>query len=523
MRNKSPARIIKYSIVPIVLLIITNMMFCRVLKLGVVDDLFPKLPTIIITHVCIISSVYIVLLGILINTKKITEAGFFLLTSICFGLIMMVLVPAWSIPDSGSHYIATYRFSNKLLGLGKEFEWYGRKEDCTFFAEIWNRNVNPNTFSYGTLANNIHLLCKDSELIKIPFSAEYMTYYSPINYLPQIIGLTIGRLLGLGSAVCIYLARFFVLIFYSLGCFYSIKKTPVGKSIFAFVCLLPMPLMIGNSFSYDAIVIIVTMNFIASIFRLSDNMNSKFYFIEALICSFLLGATKAGGYVLLLPLVIVLARKRHNKKSIIYIISIIFTCVASMLLFDLVLQDANNYFQLGSEDSPNLSASWAYMHPFNYLKLCFVTFAKQSPSLVLGMMGEYLGWLEKTLPKFLLIFMGIIIIAYSLLEKDKVNFGKKDVLACVLSIFMMLVIAPSMLLSSTPIGSNTIMGLQGRYFLPILPIILLLLTKSLRSKKISKIIASTKTSEKIRFSLMYTYSLLMCIAIYYMLRMYLCR
>ena len=52
-----------------------------------------------------------------------------------------------------------------------------------------------------------------------------------------------------------------------------------------------------------------------------------------------------------------------------------------------------------------------------------------------------------------------------------------DQLWMLLTAVLFIVFSPAMLLSYTDEGAETIRGLQGRYYLPILPIVYLMLTK----------------------------------------------
>lgn len=77
-----------------------------------------------------------------------------------------------------------------------------------------------------------------------------------------------------------------------------------------------------------------------------------------------------------------------------------------------------------------------------------------------------------------------------------------------------------MLLSWTPEGSDIILGLQGRYYLPALPLFLLACTKfSLPGGPVLQ--RGQLAAAGRRF--MMTFCLLSCLSVYYMMRLYLTR
>jgi uncharacterized membrane protein len=110
----------------------------------------------------------------------------------------------------------------------------------------------------------------------------------------------------------------------------------------------------------------------------------------------------------------------------------------------------------------------------------FNTLREKSIFYLKSMLGARLGWLNINVPNFL-IFMFIILLMLSILKvkNEKLYFNKKD--RCLIVIIICLVfslVCAAMLLSWTPLSYNTIEGVQGRYFLPILPLALLLFRNS---------------------------------------------
>ena len=79
---------------------------------------------------------------------------------------------------------------------------------------------------------------------------------------------------------------------------------------------------------------------------------------------------------------------------------------------------------------------------------------------------------------------------------------------------------PAMLLSWTPAGSDMILGLQGRYFLPVLPLIFFVFTKfSVRVRTDSSRERITGLGRKY----MIWFAALSCLCVYFMMRLYLTR
>lgn len=449
---------------------------------------------------------------------------FFVLTVIFVGICNFILFAPWNVPDSGSHYLASYRLSNIIMGLPEEQYWYGRNEDVQFWSNVWGKNGNPGMLSYTDLLYNLKLKCEDGHLVDMPEHQERMEYYSLLCYWPQTLGLVIGRLLNLSAIVSVYLARLMIFVFYVWGSYNAIKNTPIGKNIFALIQLMPMSMMNSSAISYDPLVLVTTLNFIAVILALYNNPYSKKMMIQAMVWIFMIGGTKGGGYLILLPLVFILFNRDYVKKSCCTCFSIIGSGIISVLLFNILIQNGNELFQFGIEGNGKMVASYALQHPIKYLQMAFITYLDRIDTYLFDMVGSDLGWLEYTVPHYILVGLFLITIICAFMDVDEIKLEKKVKYIFELVIVLTLITTPAMLLSFTDKGSKVILGLQGRYFLPLAVILLLLLTKFSLHNIGGRIISEgTEERSSIKSKLFYTYGMLLCAALYYMMRLYLTR
>ncbi|MEE3377546.1 MAG: DUF2142 domain-containing protein [Lachnospiraceae bacterium] len=472
--------------------------------------------------VMMILAAYISVLVLLTRRDKpLSPVKFFLISVIALGLCHYILFLPWSMPDTNSHYPAVYRLSNMLLGFPEDQEWTCRAEDGRYFVSV-SRDFRPQIRSYADTAYNFTLFCRDDGITDFPANEARMKFYSILCYWPQTLGLTLGRVLGLSAIACAYLARLGIFIFYVWGCCHAVRVTPVGKSIFAFIALMPMPLSNSSGISYDPLVFITTMNFTASVLALNHKPASKKLWIEAMIWAFMVGGTKGGGYLILLPLVVLLFDRTKIKESSIRCLSIIGSGVFSVLLFNKLLQVGNALFQFGAENNGNMSTMDALRDPIRYLQMSFLTYISEGNDFIFDLIGTNLAWVERTVPAYVLAGLALIVIIYAVMEKDELTLDKRHKYVFVFIIALLTVTLPAMLLSFTYKGARMVLGLQGRYYLPIHALILLLLTKfSLHQDNLAGMDGVKECVVKNR--LIYIYGLLSCLAVYYMMRMYLLR
>lgn len=461
--------------------------------------------------ILLIYLVYIYLWG----KEKLSVEKFFLLSVIPLSITYFVLMLPWSAPDTGAHFLASYRLSNILLGHNP---WDGRIDDIQFYRDMWGSN--PDMKGFVAIVFNAKLQTKDANLIPWPNPPKRMEYYSLLCYLPQVLGMCLGRILGLGSVWIIYLARLFMLIVYVLACYNAIKKAPVGKCIFALIPLLPMSLMMSSAISYDPLVLVSTLNFFASILRMYKEPKSRAALFECMFWTFVIGAVKGGGYLILLPTVFILSSKKSMER-LFRIGTIIGSGIFSVLLFDVILPSGLELYQFGEEASGNLSVSYAFDNPLQYIDMCVSTYLKYMDNLIINMGGTQLAWLENTIPAVIIVGLVVMISIFSVFERDKIEFRGRDKWVFVFVIILEFFITPVMLLSWTPIGNTVIEGLQGRYYLPVLPLIIMVLTKFKLHVGVKKI--TDKERLEIQNSCYMIFATLSCMSVYYMMRIYLQR
>ena len=131
------------------------------------------------------------------------------------------------------------------------------------------------------------------------------------------------------------------------------------------------------------------------------------------------------------------------------------------------------------------TASELIRRPFFIFRMVCGTFSSRSGEMFGDMLGTRLGNLDPLLgiPFFLaqLFFLGLVLFSLKRdgaeLEEDAAAYpGPRDrLLIAAVAVLVMLLTAGAMLLSWTTRNSAIIEGIQGRYFLPVLPLFLLLL------------------------------------------------
>lgn len=229
-----------------------------------------------------VSAVFVARLKSNIDIKK-----FFLISAVALSIIYLILFPVWSTTDFQSHYAAANRYANIILGKTDQ-EWCSSEAYSDYLKQIDYGAPYPSMRGYTYFLENTGFTAGDNSGIVESFRDDKMTCYSIINYLPSVIGLVLASVFNLAPMTGLILARIFVVIFYIAGCYHAIKVTPLGKTIFAAVALLPEVVFLCGSFSYDSAVTVTTLNFLACTFAAANpqGRNTARYAKEAMLRRF---------------------------------------------------------------------------------------------------------------------------------------------------------------------------------------------------------------------------------------------
>lgn len=193
-------------------------------------------------------------------------------------------------------------------------------------------------------------------------------------------------------------------------------------------------------------------------------------------------------YIILLPLLFLIPKEKfkNNRIKIIFITSI---CVVSAILdigwYIIGIQKDTFFVEAGNDP-----IGYIISNPIEYIKKLLYTIIKNTPQYIQEMFGLKLEWNEAiTIPMFPIILL-ILSILISTLGKIKTNFkGIEKILLVTIIISCVLLVFTSIFISWSETEKIGIIGIQGRYFIPIVPLVFLLIGKFKEDSKTTKIIS----------------------------------
>lgn len=420
--------------------------------------------------------------------KKMRQAP---LERVVFALVLvlgtgyMFVMPPHSAPDEPAHFATAYAYTDRILGqpaCDEEGYVYVRPEDMVYNEA----QKNPTAYSYQLFWD--HFLSRAGDGEKITFGSRMLNGVWPVAYLPQILGILLARLLRLGGVPLIMLARGMSLLFYGFCAYQAVRRMPFAKGALALTVLLPMSLELGASCSYDSMMLALSYLFSGQVWSCIYEKERVGWRDWGLL---------AGIAVLVVPLKIVYwplftlcllipAAKctsvRHLWAGRACVLGGGLVSMLGVRLYQIVYYLTRTSFHAAKGQWQGISLADVLADPAMGIRLLAESFRSQGDFYLSTMVGGKLGWLDTEIPDYLVygFWLLLLLAAVKVAGERQYVQTRERLLAVGASAVSVLAIFGVFLLTWTAAGADHIDGVQGRYFLPLLAILL----PCLRSERI---------------------------------------
>ena len=408
--------------------------------------------------------------------QKVAIEKLFILAALVLGIAHMFLMPTYSTPDERVHFATAYYYSNILMGeepVDEERNVLVRNEDLLLNVE----NIRPSLGTYGLIADNIFQPCQDDTMVSYDVEPGNAPFWA---YLPQILGIFIARLLGLGNVMLLVLSDILALLCYIVCIYFAIKMIPFGKTTMYIIGLLPMGLETAASFSYDVVVNALSLLFVGYVFKLAYEKKGAEIkdWIGLSTIMFFLAPIKVV-YVFLAFLCLLISGESKSRKKWIGSAAVIVAGVASCLILRmttiLTLATVSGAGSAGSAEN-TYTISYILSDPVHIVRVLYNTLCRMSDAILQPLFGQRLGYWDISIPHYI-AFGFVIVLLFSLImcEKEKLYIKSwQKVLMFFICAGIIGGITLSMMLDFTDMTDTVVRGIQGRYFIPFLPLALFL-------------------------------------------------
>lgn len=397
----------------------------------------------------------------------------FFLAIVCLGILFEIVITPFAVPDEASHIDTAYRISNEILGIeDTEIRDAIYKRECDIYPDSGvKRTISEDTYKW--LYNDWFSTERRTDETLI-YAGDNRGNANSLFFLPAAVGITIGRILGIGFLPMIYLARTINLLLAAWMIYLAVQKIPYGKSILCMIALLPITLQEIASCSYDALIIAISLLYVGyCIFAIySKTMLEKVDILIILVTAVMLAICKGGVYtpLYLLGLWILVKRgyirfPREKGTRIAGVAAVAFMVFAGIAVVIYL-------YRLPVSTNPNSFYSLPYLiqHPWKTFRVAENSLYRDTYYYVEQLFGKAIGCFQISV-KFIVPIGYMILLGRSVICSERYPYIPDVLDKCVFMITAALVFAAvqvAFLFSATVIGQYSIGGVQGRYFLPMI-------------------------------------------------------
>lgn len=457
-----------------------------------------------------------VLAVLLVLSGEIAVERLYPAAGLALGILYLFVLPPLSAPDEISHYVSAYQLSSRMLGQPSN-DRYGRV--LLRPQDAWVEDL-EGIFEYEADEDgNLQIVPGSSDgsvklgesldesmyrtLWELGVSGQYMpqraevmegarvsslyppVVTTPLAYVPAAIGISAARIFKMTTVPLLYLGRFANLLFFVLMTWLAMRRLPFGKEVLAGVALLPMTLHLSASFSYDVMIMGCMFLFTAVCLDLAYRKDKVSWadIVVLMVLMAVAGPCKMV-YAAMMGLCLLIPVRKFGGwgRWALAALAVGGAWAVSMYLVNsqviaVYAGGTETYIQWAEE--PGYSLTLLLHQPMRLLRMFYQTILWQAEHYHLTMIGAYLGNLDKVLD---VPYPVIVVFTVCLLELAFRKPGENLEMSKKQRVWVLAVCAGcaaatmgSMLIAWTPISSKVINGVQGRYFLPFLPVLLMAL------------------------------------------------
>lgn len=440
----------------------------RTLAYRAISRPFPK--ALVLLVIALAAAVMLVLFAFLKRKKIQTEVMFaviYLFMSIC----TLAAVPAFNSPDEYSHFLRSYEVSRGHLTSegngGNTLTSYGRTFNGGLIPSFSAR-AHVSLWDIGE-ASDQHM---DKEKTQF-YGFGNTALYAPTSYLPQAVGIRIMDLFTDRPIFLAYAGRIANMLCFGLIFFFAIRLTPVGKNFIALLGLVPINIQSANSMSADAdaLALVVAMTVFALYMRYGEKGIIK---RGQLILLYVLTGFLSLCKVVYMPFCLFLfliPRKRFKSRKNYWSHVVCAGAMILVLSFGWLIV-ASGYLcesQPGVDTAAQLAG--ILKDPAGFVMIFVRSLDAFGVTYLTEMMGSSLGWLN--IPVCGLFAVGyLLILVLQVSGNDDMQGIRPELFVRSMlggiSILVFGLIFVTLYGQWTAYGYDKILGIQGRYFLPLL-------------------------------------------------------
>jgi uncharacterized membrane protein len=399
----------------------------------------------------------------------------FLVTAIPIGILLVIIIPPFDQLDELEHYYRAFEVSEGLFVNHQVDGQLGNYIPVSLPDTVTEvRYIHQTGYEYSIVkeafSNKLHPE-------KRVFMRNYASTYPPIIYIPQAIGMWLGRVLFNSPLIMMFLGRFMNLLCYILVAYFAIRIVPIKKNLFYLLALLPMSFIHAASLSADALTNSSALLFLSYMLYLAygkvKQITTK-HILTAIGIGIFVALAKVVYIPIILLFLIIPLRKFQDKKDLFMkFFIVICSCLIPFIIWNLLSLKNMSVPDLRVHTGVSSSGQVKFIlsHPLQYIRILFDTLVSKGPSEIVEMVGKATTNYSYHVPSITTYAFLFMMFLFGLINNEdtldkKIRRIDKLIFVFVL-LSVILLVYTALYASYNTVGAPLIDGVQGRYFIPI--------------------------------------------------------
>lgn len=421
------------------------------------------------------------LAALMVRLRAVSAATWFLVLAAPVALFLVFAVPPFQGLDEGNHFARVYSITSGTLIQPIQDDRAGTTLPACVYeytANLWAEGTRAAPFDVRDFWT-VPAGCGERPPRFWPI--ENTAVYSPVCYLPQIVGVGVARLLGASLPIVFYSGRLAGALGFIGLVFLALRLTPRAHAVILVIASLPMVLLLGSAYSADGMTIASSLLTIALVLRCRFDPNATWRdFVLAATAALALALSKNAYGLFALLLVLVPARLFPSRR--VALAARAGALLAIALAAGLWYLKIRNVSMAATGYGPIVPAEqvqFVVQHPLRYLRIVARTLF--GPALGYYLWPGIVSWVGfgrstaagSPLPPPIIFLVGfaLLLVACKRAGPGPYTWTAKTIAQAAVpaAVFVgtVAVIVSALYIEITAVGAPGIAGIQGRYFLPL--------------------------------------------------------
>jgi uncharacterized membrane protein len=426
--------------------------------------------------------------------KNMSAPSFFLRAALFFELLLNLVTPPLQVPDEFNHFYRAYQVSEgSFLPLKQDqrlggYMPQGIIEFTDHFRPVeYYRNY---TISHREILYSFSIEPNEQSRKMKDFANT--AYYSPMSYLPHAFIMFVLRQFHAPPAVLYFGGRLFMFFVWLFLMHKIITMLPVFKWLFTLLALLPVNIYLVNSFSADTVTNLLSFLFIALVLKhvfVTETITGRDVFVLGLVLIMLaLSKVVYIGIALLLLAIPARKFKNHFHRIAFLLLFVLFSGLPALLWSNIVMKlyipfkDYNPayIYEATLSECGDYHAQKEYIlsHGPYFFEVVWNSLVSQPARYLYTYVGVF-GRIEFKGLWWLYLMTYTVVFIVLMTEKNAFTFSLKQRLILLSAAFLgFILLLLSQHLIWDCVGAGIVDFLQGRYLIPLLPLVFIALSYS---------------------------------------------